>query len=151
MTEGEAVTGGCFCGNVRYEARALLKSATYCHCGYCRRTSGAPAEVAVELEPGTLRWLAGEPKFFRTSPFGERGFCGACGSRLIWRLADGSGEDYANVSVGSLDAPERVEPALHQCVESQLPWYRIEDGLPRLRTQDLPQLVALRRRAGLDD
>jgi uncharacterized protein YbaR (Trm112 family) len=36
-------------------------------------------------------------------------------------------------------------------VESQLPWYRIEDGLPRLRTQDLPQLAALRRQAGLDD
>lgn len=150
MDDSEAVTGGCFCGRVRYEAKAYPQRASYCHCSFCRRTSGAPAEVAVELEPGTLRWTAAEPRYFRTSPFGERGFCGDCGSRLIWRLADGSGEDYANVSVGSLDRPERVKPAFHQCVESSLPWYRIDDDLPRLKTEDLPQLVALRRAAGLE-
>jgi hypothetical protein len=150
MDESEVVSGGCFCGKVRYAAKAFLKRASYCHCSYCRRTSGAPAEVAVELEAGTLRWSEGEPKYHRTSPFGERGFCPDCGSRLIWRLADGSGDEYANVSVGSLDRPEQVEPSFHQCVESQLPWYRIDDALPRLTTEDLPQLVALRRAAGLD-
>jgi len=29
------------------------------------------------------------------------------------------------------------------CVESQLPWYKIDDGLPRSRTEDDPELAAL--------
>ena len=29
------VTGGCLCGNVRYEAQVFLKSAYYCHCRIC--------------------------------------------------------------------------------------------------------------------
>ena len=36
------LTGGCFCGRVRYEARGPAFNRTSCHCSICRRTSGAP-------------------------------------------------------------------------------------------------------------
>ena len=41
-----------------------------------------------------------------------------------------------------LDKPEDVVPSEHSCVESQLPWYAFDDGLPRRRCDELPDLVA---------
>ncbi len=142
--ESEAVTGGCLCGAVRYEARAYLKEAYYCHCRMCQLSNGAPAEVAVLIEPGTLRFTKAEPTYYQSSPFGRRGFCATCGSRLIWRHVDDTHPEYDNLSVGCLDAPERAVPTSHQFVESQLPWFRPDDGLPRVRGDDLPDLLAAR-------
>ncbi len=79
----EKVTGGCFCGAVRYEAEVYLDDAYYCHCRTCQQTTGAPAEVGVLVKPGSLRFTKGEPKYYQTSHFAERGFCSDCGSRPL--------------------------------------------------------------------
>ncbi len=92
----------------------------------------------------TLRFSRGEPKYHQTSHFAERGFCPDCGSRLIYRpLLPELPEWWVNLPVGSLDHPEKAVPASHVCVESQLPWYKLDDGLPRTRTEDDPELAAL--------
>jgi hypothetical protein len=141
-----SVTGGCFCEAVRYEAKVKLREAYYCHCKTCQKTSGAPAEIAVFVEPGTLKFTKAEPKFFQTSPIGQRGFCAECGSRLIWRSPDKA--EWTNVSVGTLDHPEDVVPVEHNCVESQLPWYDVAEELPHRRSQDDPDLIAAWSNAG---
>ena len=141
------VTGGCFCGAVRYEAEVSLQEAYYCHCKTCQKTSGAPAEIGVYVKPGTLIFTKGEPKFFQTSAIGKRGFCQHCGSRLIWMSPDRA--DWTNVSVGSLDHPEHATPNEHICVESQLPWYQLADDLPRKRSEDYPDLIEAWSNAGL--
>ena len=146
--KSDKIAGGCICGAVRYEASVYLSDAYYCHCRMCQKSSGAPAEVGVLVEPGTLSFTQGEPKFYQTSHFGERGFCEACGSRLIWRCIGDEHPKSTNLAVGCLDAPERVVPTSHQCVESQLPWYRISDGLPRLRSEEMPELVEAWSQAG---
>ncbi len=140
----EKVTGGCFCGAVRYEAEVYLHDAYYCHCRMCQKLTGAPAEIAVNVKPGSLRFTTGEPKYYQTSHFAERGFCSDCGSRLIYRpLLPEIPEWWVNLPVGTLDHPKNAVPASHMCVESQLPWYKIDDGLPRTRTEDDPELTAL--------
>ena len=139
--EADKVTGGCLCGAVRYQAEAYLKKASYCHCRMCQKSTGAPAEIAVFVKPGTLAFTKEEPTYYQSSPFGRRGFCRQCGSRLIWMSPDKP--EWTNLSAGCLDHPEKVEPSEHNCVESQLPWYQIDDGLPRTRTEDDPELTAL--------
>ena len=140
----EKVTGGCFCGAVRYQAEVYLEDAYYCHCRTCQKISGVPAEVGVFIKPGSLRFTNGEPKYYQTSHFAERGFCSDCGSRLNYRpILPEAPESWMNLPVGTLDHPERAKPASHVCVESQLPWYKIDDGLPRTRTEDDPELAAL--------
>jgi hypothetical protein len=141
------VTGGCFCGAVRYEAEASLHDAYYCHCRIYQKTTGAPAGIGVLLKPGSLTWLHEAPKFFQTSPFAKAGFCQHCGSRLI-NVSPGR-DDWTNVSIGSLDHPEHVVPSEHTCVESQLPWYKLDDDLPRSRTEDDPELIEAWGKAGL--
>ncbi len=137
------VTGGCLCGTVRYEAEVYLGSGYYCHCRMCQRTSGAPAEIAVPVKPGTLRFTAAQPKFYRSSAFAERGFCPQCGARLIYRPISEKFAEYTNLAVGCLDHPENVVPAKHIFVETQLPWYRFDDGLERVRSDEMPEFAAL--------
>lgn len=136
------VTGGCLCGALRYEAKADLEDAFYCHCRMCQRASGAPAEVSVPLEPGSLRFTQGTPKYFQSSPFGKRGFCPDCGSRLTWQPLRAEQAHWLSVTVGSLDAPESAVPQTHGCVESQLPWYKLDDELPRRTTEEDPEIAA---------
>jgi hypothetical protein len=141
------VAGGCLCQAVRYEADVNLHGAFYCHCTTCQKTSGAPAEVGVMVKPGTLNFTKEEPKFFRSSPIGRRGFCQNCGSRLTWISPDR--EDWTVIWVGSLDHPERVVPTEHLCVESQLPWFEVADNLPRQRSEDYTELREAWANAGL--
>jgi len=134
------VEGGCLCGSVRYEAEAFLHGAYYCHCRTCQRSSGTPAEASVPVKAGSLHFTKDEPRYFRSSPFAERGFCANCGSRLTYRMLSG---DWTTVTAGSLDHPEHVAPEKHYCVDTQLAWYKTDDRLPRLRTDEMPELVAL--------
>jgi hypothetical protein len=105
--KNEKVSGGCICGAVRYEASVYLHDAYYCHCRMCQKSSGAPAEIAVYVEPGSLRFTRGAPKVYQSSPFGERGFCAICGSRLIWKSIGDTRPEWTNLSVGCLDTPQK--------------------------------------------
>ena len=141
------VTGGCFCGAVRFEAEVNLHTAYYCHCRSCQKLSGTPAVIGVFVKPGTLSFTKEEPKYFQPSPFAKEGFCQHCGSRLIYIASEK--EDWTNISACSLDHPEQVVPCEHICVESQLPWYELADNLPRKRSEDDPDIVAAWAKYGL--
>ena len=143
----ESVSGGCLCGAVRYEAEVKLHEAYYCHCQACQKLTGSPATVGVLVKPGTLSLAKEEPKFFQSSPFGKSGFCQSCGSPVIWMSPED--EELANVYVGSLDHPENVLPRRHDCVESQLPWHKFADDLPRIRSDDDPELLEMWAKYGL--
>jgi hypothetical protein len=135
------VTGGCLCGAVRYEAEVYLHSAYYCHCKYCQKSSGQPAEITVPIKMGSLRFTTEEPKYYVSSGWGQRGFCPHCGSRIIWQPRDPAYEWLTNLDVGSLDNPEDVRPRMHIFVDRQLPWYKLDDDLPRARSDEMDQVV----------
>lgn len=41
--------------------------------------------------------------------------------------------DRVQVTLGSLDAPERVTPHDHVWTDSQISWFDVDDELPRFR------------------
>lgn len=123
--------GGCLCGSVRYEVHECPVEASYCHCTTCRRASGAPvvgfASVAVEAFV-----LAGvEPRQYRSSEYGERLFCGDCGTQLAMRVDQEPG--MIDFTLSSLDEPEQVPPGFHIWTASRIAWFDIRDDLPRYR------------------
>jgi hypothetical protein len=122
------LTGGCFCGAVRYRA-AGVKRTSYCHCRMCQKASGAPvvAFLAVPVQGFTL--ISGTMTAYRSSEKAVRHFCGRCGTQLTFRLVDNPVE--IDVNLATLDHPERLAPADHIYTASAMPWLRIEDGLPR--------------------
>jgi hypothetical protein len=125
------VTGGCLCGNVRYQADVYLQKGTICHCSMCQKSSGQPAEITVFIKSGSLKYVKGLPKFFVSSAYGKRGFCADCGSRLVWQATDVDDDWTTNLDVGSLDNPAEVKVACHIYTDTQLPWFDICQGLPK--------------------
>jgi hypothetical protein len=125
-------TGGCLCGAVRYQASADPIRVVNCHCGLCRRVSGAAFMTFVHFPGSAFAWAGAEPTRYRSSDDAERGFCAICGSTLSMHEAVLA--DRVQVSLGSLDRPDRLRPDDHVWTQSQLPWLEMVDGLPRFAT-----------------
>lgn len=58
-------TGGCLCGAVRYRTTAEPIRAVNCHCGMCRRMSGAAFLTHVHFLIGAFTWTKGKPTRYR--------------------------------------------------------------------------------------
>jgi hypothetical protein len=125
----ERHSGGCLCGEVRYEVSGRLRPIVACHCGQCRRMTGHYlAATAARLRnfrllaDATLRW-------FEASPRARRGFCATCGSTLFWQP---HGRDYISIAAGSLDATGALATACHIHVADKGTYYQIEPGVPQV-------------------
>lgn len=123
----EILTGGCLCGAVRYEARGAGYNVTHCHCGDCRRSSGAPFVTWVSFRAEEFRFTKGEAREILWAGRVRR-FCGACGTPLIFLSSADAAE--VDVTVCSLDEPARVTPVDHTWMEDRLPWVHLADKLP---------------------
>jgi hypothetical protein len=121
------LTGGCFCGAVRYEASGEPFNATLCHCTDCRKVAGAPAVGWFSISPSGYRVVAGTPKRFNSSAHAERSFCSACGTGLTFLSHERP--DAIDITICSLDDPDNVQPADHTHTGSRVAWW---DGLPHL-------------------
>jgi len=136
-------TGGCQCGAVRYALYAEPIEASLCHCRMCQKAMGNAFAPLAKVPLADFAWTRGTPSVFRSSPVTERGFCAACGSPLSFAYTD-AGADWIEVTMGSLDNPDRVKPTGHFGVESKVAWLHLADGLPGVRTEDntLPERLA---------
>lgn len=124
--------GGCLCGAVRFEVTAAPSSVDYCHCRMCQRVSGSVVTSWAEFKEEEFRCTQGQIKYYQSSRYAERGFCANCGSSLVARsLAGGK----VVVMTGSFDHPGEFRPDNAHCgIESQVPWLKIDDDLPRKTT-----------------
>ncbi len=122
------LTGGCLCGQVRYEADGAPFHATVCHCINCRGATAAPSVAWFSVMSPALRFLAGEPRHYSSSPGVRRSFCPNCGTPLTFQRTDLT--DEIDVTTCSLDDPEKVPPRDHVRTRSKLSWVRVDDGLP---------------------
>ena len=128
MTEAGVFIGGCLCGQLRYEARDPI-DAGYCHCRLCQRSSGAPVLAWASFPTASFSYAKGEPRSYRSSPNGFRDFCANCGTQIAYRGTAPS--TRIDVNIASLDDPASIEPEYHIWVESRVPWFHIDDDLPR--------------------
>jgi hypothetical protein len=136
------VSGGCLCGRIRYEAEVFLQNGYACHCTICQKSTGQPAEITVLIKAGTLKYLEGVPKYYASSASGKRGFCGECGSRIVWQASNPEDDWSTNLCVGSLDRPSEVSIACHIYADTQLPWYDFGEDLPKFAEKDFHAMMA---------
>ncbi|MEJ2178162.1 MAG: adenylate/guanylate cyclase domain-containing protein [Gammaproteobacteria bacterium] len=144
------ITGGCLCGEIRYEAEGEELGSAYCHCRMCQRFTGSPATVGTGIRKNLFRITQGKPKIYVSSKIAERAFCPTCGSSLwmTWPHAE-SRQDWIFVHTVSLDEPQKFPPNSHTGMESCLPWHDIHDHLPRTHCEESPQLVEAWEAAGV--
>lgn len=129
--------GGCLCGAVRYRLSAAPLASMHCHCGNCRKASGAGMLTWLTVNDADFEWLRGEPQRYRYESEHypgtvQRWFCAACGSQLAWRSEDASTLD---LTAGSLDDPGVVEPTHHVFTQGSVRWMKLDDDLPRYETR----------------
>ena len=119
------VTGRCLCGAVTYEAEGAFGSTQICHCTDCQRWSGGPF-LGVEADSLITN---GKETWYRSSEWGERGFCALCGSTLFWRLQNGA---HITLTAGSMDDQTTLQGIReHIFVDHQPGHYDFKGDAPR--------------------
>lgn len=135
-------SGGCLCGAVRFQTDAVLRDVVFCHCDQCRRQTGL--YYATTAAPWDSLHLSGEDslRWYKSSSFARRGFCGACGSALFWKP-----EDLPHVAIlaGSLDDPSGLRAQCHIFTADRFAangqcFYEIAEGLPQF-LRDSPDIA----------
>ncbi len=83
------------------------------------------------VRDGDLVFVEGADKVkrFKSSGFGHRMFCGACGTPFAMRV-DHQPETI-DFSVSTLDDPAAVAPGFHIFYASKIAWFETADALPR--------------------
>ena len=137
-------SGGCQCGAVRYTLYAEPYDTHICHCRMCQKAFGAFYAPLTKIRYNDFAWTRGEPAIFQSSPDVGRGFCPSCGTPLTFAH---KGSDYLNISVGSLDQPERVKAEIQIGIESRIPWTA---EIPELKEQRTDQALSADRLARVE-
>lgn len=131
-------TGGCLCGDVRYEVKGPLRDVVNCHCSMCQKlhgTFGAHSKARKEniriTKDTGLGW-------YKTSEVARRGFCKHCGSSLFWDPFD---LDATGIIAGSLDGPTGLKTMGHIFVSEKSDFYDITDDNPQFQESSNGKLV----------
>ncbi|GGJ12027.1 GFA family protein [Streptomyces brasiliensis] len=120
-----ARTGHCLCGSVGHRFDAEPETVVLCHCGQCRRNSGAAFSVNVLVARDSLE-IKGTPKSYRTvgaenGNLRDRLFCGECGAPIFAVLHERP--DLVIVRAGTLDDPTGLKPS------AEVWWRRAQDWI----------------------
>ena len=118
-------TGKCLCGRIQYRTEEEPIWAAHCHCGMCRRVSGAPFMSLVQFPEGKVEWTNEKPADYESSEGIHRAFCPHCGSSLTF---ESNGFFY--VTLGTLDDPNDIEIESHVFTKNKLNCIMMADGLP---------------------
>lgn len=120
------MNGSCLCGQVRFEVNEAPRGVSSCHCVQCRKQSGHVwASAYVNDEKLTI---AGDVRWYQSSPKAKRGFCPNCGSFLFWKSAD---DDHTSFAMGALEAGHGLTLQKHIFTAEKGDYYEIADGLPQ--------------------
>ena len=118
-----AVTGRCFCGDVRYAVTGEPASVGICHCESCRRIAGAESVAWAVIPLSAFSITAGTPRSFNSSPGVTRMHCSRCGTSLTYRVGE---RDFIDVTLGSLDEPETWIPEKEVFCAEAVSWNALD-------------------------
>lgn len=128
-------TGGCLCGEVRYEITGEPAFSGLCHCRDCMRATGAGHNAIAAYQKEQVS-ITGE--YTEYSSLGNSGaevtrcFCPKCGSRLFGKPA--SIPTLLMVTAGTLDNPEDFSPQALIFTRSRQKWHSYDENIPAFET-----------------
>lgn len=123
----EKVTGGCLCGQVRYECMGQPQLVAVCHCRNCQKQAGTAFSVVAGYPRESVKITGTMASYHDTGESGRavlRQFCPRCGSPLVSDVA--AMPALLFVKAGTLDDPSWLRPTTHLFCESKQPWVKID-------------------------
>ena len=127
------LSGGCFCGEVRFEVSGPPAAMGYCHCESCRHWSAGPVNAFSLWKPEILKITHGASSIgtYNKTPVSYRKWCKSCGGHLFTEHPPLQLTDVYAATIPQL----KFQPGLH--VNYQEAVLRVKDGLPKLK--DFPK------------
>lgn len=124
-----SMTGGCLCGQLRYELarRPLLTSV--CHCTHCQKQSGSAFSIMVAVPRDAVTITGDLATYADVGASGQavlRQFCPQCGSPIFSIAKAIPGLMF--VKAGSLDHTSELAPHMHIWTKSAQPWVAIDQN-----------------------
>lgn len=117
-------SGGCQCGQVRYEIRAEPLTLYVCHCKECQKQSSSAFGMSMPVPRKSVVLVKGQPKQWRrTSDNGREvscSFCSNCGTRLFHNPA--RNDEITNIKPGTLDDTSWLKPVGSLWTRSAQTW-----------------------------
>lgn len=123
-------SGGCLCGDIRYEVSGDIVRMVNCHCDDCRRVTGAAFATNIFVNSDDVKMIKGKTSIFEhTANSGNKRikeFCPRCGSQLFSYTV---GRALNSIKVGSIDDAGFVEPGINLFCSRALNFSHISDEL----------------------
>ena len=124
------ITGGCYCGALRFEAEGPIQMRGLCLCKTCQTISGGAGNLFIGLPADGFRYTRSGPRRFqRSDDAPTREFCAACGVHIAARSPKAPGGVI--VKVGALDDPAVFEgPQIVVWTGEKQAFHLIPEGIP---------------------
>jgi len=131
------IDGGCYCGNITYEAEIDPENVRICHCTDCQQSTGSAFRVNVPVPKERITFRGGQPKLFiKTAESGNKraqAFCPECGSPL-YSAAPADPQAYM-LRVGTIRQRAQLQPKVQQWCRSALGWALDLGSIPQFPKQ----------------
>ena len=124
--------GGCYCGEVRYQAGGEPTMRAQCHCRECQYITGGGPNYFMMMPAALFAYSRGAPASFTRDDIERpvtRDFCPRCGTHLRTTV---SGLAAVVVKVGTLDDPALFgQPQLAIFLVDRQPFHLVADDVPQ--------------------
>jgi hypothetical protein len=135
-------TGGCICGDIRYECTALPFKMVNCHCRDCQQVTGGPYAPVLAVTLDSFKITKGVLQHYATTRVSGRpnlrGFCPRCGAPLT--VGDDPARNMIGIMASSLDDPKYFIPTADIFVTDAQAWDHMDPQLPK-HLQYLPRVT----------
>ena len=119
------MTGGCLCGNIRYELLTEPRATFACHCRFCQRDTGTAHRSGLSYLDESVIFSGDSPKTY-TYESDEHGrklfkhFCPNCGTTVSLTTERFPGGRV--MMIGTLDDPSLVKVDTHMFADEAFSW-----------------------------
>lgn len=125
------LTGGCYCGEVRYKVTSRPLLSAQCHCRPCQYISGGGPNYFMLVGPESFSYTGGEVRSFKRRDLENgvtREFCGICGTHVLTGRPD---LPQLVLKAGTLDDPAAYgAPGMAIFCAEMAPFHVVPDNVP---------------------
>lgn len=119
----------CLCKSLLYSINLDERdhSAWYCHCSICRKSSWSIVNSWLQIKSANFSILQWKLKEYDSSSSAKRMFCEICWTQIAFQY--NNQKEYIDITVWSLDIPEKIDLKRHVCTSSKISWLDINNNL----------------------
>ena len=124
------ISGGCYCGSLRYEANGDVEASIQCHCRECQYITGGNPNVIMIMPLSGFEFVKGIPKTFKRKDIEKavtRLFCENCGTGIGTK--NPNRPNSIILKVGTFDDPSIFKPQAAQFIADAQDFHHIPEDI----------------------